>query len=208
MNFAVNLVNAIAGLPPALLYVVIVVWMSLESAGAPIPNEALLLFCGYLVYLGHLSLPIAWLAALGGTLIGASVSRWIAYRYGPAGVDKVGRYVLLNRGRLRAAEAWFARWGPHTIFLARLTPIVRTVISYPAGLAKMPYRPFVIATAFGAAIWNLLMLLIGQKAGEHWSDLFDRYHTPALIVGLLVIIAVVAYLALEHAVKRRFVEGG
>ena len=207
MNIALQVVGAIASLSPALLYLVIVAWMVAESCGAPIPNEAILLFSGYLVSIGHLSLPLAWLAATAGALGGASISWWIAGRYGPAGVDRVGRYLLLNRGRLAAAQAWFRRWGPHTIFLARLTPVVRTVIGYPAGLARMPYRPFALATLLGAGIWNLAVLYVGRLAGEHWTELFERFHTPALVVGVAVILALVAYVGFEHAVRRRFSEG-
>ena len=91
-----------------------------------------------------------------------------------------------------------------TIFVARLTPIVRTVISYPAGLAAMRYRPFILATAVGCAIWNLLVLLLGMAAGAHWEEVFQRFHTPALLVGAAVIAAGVAYLLAEHTLKRRF----
>jgi membrane protein DedA with SNARE-associated domain len=134
------------------------------------------------------------------------VAWWIAKTYGPAGVDRVGRFVILNKGRLAAAQAWFDRWGPHTIFLARLTPVVRTVISYPAGLAAMRYRPFITATIVGAGIYNVVILLIGQAAGPHWTELFERFHTPALAVGIVIILLVVAYVGFEHVVKRRFAE--
>src|SRR5439155_16920416 len=106
----------------------------------------------------------AWVAATLGSMGGATLSWWIAKQWGPAGVDRVGRYIFLNRGRLAAAQSWFGRWGAYTIFLARLTPVVRTVISYPAGLAGMPYRPFLTSTAVGAAIWCGVVLIVGQQA--------------------------------------------
>ena len=178
MNFPLEAVNAVSGLPPLLLYLVVLLWLVLESAGAPLPNEAILLFSGYLVAVGHLEPVLVVVAATLGSGTGATVAWWIAKTYGPAGVDRVGRFVFLNKGRLAAAQAWFDRWGPHTIFLARLTPIVRTVISYPAGLAAMRYRPFIIATVVGAGLYNLVILLIGRAAGPHWVDLFERFHTP------------------------------
>jgi membrane protein DedA with SNARE-associated domain len=206
MNFALDAVNAIAGLPPLLLYFAILVWLILESAGAPLPNEAILLFSGYLVAIGHLDAILVVLAATMGSGTGATLAWWIARTYGPPGVERVGRFVFLNRGRLAAAQAWFNRWGPHTIFLARLTPVVRTVISYPAGLAAMRYRPFVVATVLGAGLYNLVILLVGRAAGPHWVDLFERFHTPALLVGIVVILLVVAYVAFEHVVKKRFAQ--
>ncbi len=206
MDTALTVVNAVAGLPAALLYLVIILWLIAESAAVPIPNEAILLFSGFLVGSGHLNLFVALGASIIGTVGGATLAWWIARTFGPAGVRKVGRYVLLTPGRLAAAEGFFQRRGPVMIFLARLTPIVRTVVSYPAGLAGMRYRPFVLATAVGCAIWNLLVLLVGRAAGEHWTDLFERYHNPVLLVGAAVILAGVAYLALEHTLKKRFAE--
>jgi len=198
-----SIVHAIASLPPVVLYLVILVWLIFESAGTPIPNEAILLFSGYLIAIGKLLLLPAWGAAVLGSLLGATISWGIAKRWGPAGVDRVGKYILLDRERLKAAQAWFGRWGAYTIFLARLTPVVRTVISYPAGLAAMRYRPFAIATAIGAAIWCLGVLVVGQLAGAHWADLFDRVHAPALVIGGAIIVILIAYLVFEHALRRR-----
>ena len=202
-HVAISFTNAVLGLPAALLYLVIVLWLVAESCAVPIPNEAILLFSGFLVATGHLNLIAALAAAISGTLGGATLSWWIARTFGPAGVRKVGRYVFLTPSRLATAQAFFRNRGAATIFVARLTPIVRTVISYAAGLAAMPYRPFVLATAAGCAIWNLLMLIAGRAAGDHWTDLFQRFHTPVLLVGALVIVAVIAYLAFEHALKKR-----
>jgi membrane protein DedA with SNARE-associated domain len=209
VDAALSVVNAVAGLPPGLLYLVIVLWLVAESAGAPIPNEAILLFSGFLVGSGQLDLFLAWAVSIVGTLGGASLSWWIACTFGPAGVRRVGRYVLLTEGRMATAQGFFHRRGAVTIFLARLTPIVRTVISYPAGLARMPYRPFALATVAGCALWNMMILLLGRAAGEHWRDLFERFHTPFLLVAVAVVLAAAAYLALEHAVKKRYagVEG-
>jgi membrane protein DedA with SNARE-associated domain len=203
VDTALTIINAVAGLPSVLLYLVIVVWLVTESAGVPIPNEAILLFSGFLVAIGHLNLVAAWAASVAGTAGGATIAWWIARRFGPAGVRKIGRYVFLTPARLEAAERFFRHRGPLTVFIARMTPIVRTAVSYPAGLTAMPYRPFLLATAVGCAIWNLVVLLVGRAAGEHWTELFQRFHTPVLLVGVLVIIAAVAYLALEHTVKKR-----
>jgi membrane protein DedA with SNARE-associated domain len=206
VDSALTIVNAVAGLPAALLYLVIVVWLIAESAAVPIPNEAILLFSGFLVGIGHLNIFVALAASVAGTCGGATLAWWIARTFGPAGVRKVGRYVFLTPDRLAAAEHFFHSRGPVMIFIARLTPIIRTVVSYPAGLAGMRYRPFLLATAIGCAIWNAFVLLVGRAAGEHWTELFERYHTPVLLVGALVVLAGIAYLALEHSLKKRFAE--
>jgi membrane protein DedA with SNARE-associated domain len=200
---AINVVNAVAGLPALLLYLVIVAWLIAESAAVPLPCEAILLFAGFLVGLGHLSLPAAWIASVAGTLGGASLAWWIARRFGPAGVRSVGRYVLLTPSRLAAAEGFFRRRGAATILVARLTPVVRTVISYPAGLAAMPYRPFLLTTALGCALYNGLILLLGRAAGQHWLELFTRFHTPAIAVGIAVLVAAIGLLFVEHTIRKR-----
>jgi membrane protein DedA with SNARE-associated domain len=206
VNSALSVIDAVASLPPALLYVVIVVWLSIESAAVPLPNEAILLFSGFLVGAGHLNLFVTLAASVLGTGTGATFSWWVARTFGPAGVRRVGRYLLLTPDRLAAAERFFRRRGPVAIFLARLTPIIRTVMSYPAGLAAMPYRSFILATVAGCTIWNVLVLLVGRAAGQHWTDLFERYHTPLLVAGALIVVAAVAYLALEHTLENRLAE--
>jgi membrane protein DedA with SNARE-associated domain len=208
VNTALTIVNAVAGLPAALLYLVIVVWLVAESMAVPIPCEAILLFAGFLVGVGHLNLVVALAAAVLGTLGGATLAYAIARSLGPAGVKRFGRYVLLTPGRLAAAEGFFRRRGAPTIFVARLTPVVRTVISYPAGLAAMSYRPFAVATGLGCAIYSGLVLLVGRVAGEHWTDLFERFHTPLLLVGVVVLVAGLGYLGLEHAMKKRLASDG
>jgi membrane protein DedA with SNARE-associated domain len=206
VNSALTVIDAVASLPPALLYVVIIVWLSIESAAVPLPNEAILLFSGFLVGAGHLNLFLTLAASVLGTSTGATFSWWVARTFGPAGVRRLGHYVFLTPARLAAAEAFFRRRGSVAIFLARLTPIVRTVMSYPAGLAAMPYRSFILATVAGCTIWNVLVLLVGRAAGQHWTELFERFHAPLLVAGALIVVAVVAYLALEHTLKKRLAE--
>ncbi len=202
---AIAFIHAATSLPAVLLYLVIVLWLVAESCAVPIPNEAILLFAGFLTATGHINLIWAWAASIAGTTAGATLSYWIARTFGPPGVRKIGRYVFLTPTRLAAAEAFFRHRGALTIFIARLTPIVRTVISYVAGLSAMPYRPFLLATAAGCAIWNILVLLVGRAAGDHWAELFQRFHTPVLLIGVLAIAAVAVYLTFEHALKKRLV---
>ncbi|MGH7883335.1 MAG: DedA family protein [Candidatus Dormibacteraceae bacterium] len=203
-DLILHLLDSITRLPVPLLYLVIVVWLIAESAAVPIPNEAILLCAGFLVGVGHLNLPLAWLASIFGTIIGASLAWWLARSLGRVGVERFGRYIFLTPDRLTMAEHFFGRRGALTIFLARLTPVVRTVISYPAGLLNMRYRPFLGATVVGCAIWNLLMLLIGQAVGARWRTLFEQTHNGLLLLGGLVIVALIGYLIVDQLIKRRW----
>jgi membrane protein DedA with SNARE-associated domain len=203
VDSALHIVNAVSGLPAALLYLVIIVWLVAESMAVPIPCEAILLFAGFEVGIGHLNLLAALIAAVVGTLAGATFAYTIAHRWGPGGVARLGRYVYLTPSRLAAAQGFFRQRGAVTIFLARLTPGVRIVISYPAGLAQMRYQRFALATVLGCALYSLAVILVGRAAGQHWTDLFVRFHTPVLVVGVLIALIAVAYLALHRTLEKR-----
>ncbi len=197
----VRLAEGIQTLPPALLYGIVVLWLSLESSGVPLPNEAILLFVGYLASIGHANPMLGAAAGLAGTVIGATLSYSIGYRFGYPGVRRFGRYLFLTEHRLAAAERWFERRGRLTIFLARLTPVVRTVISYPAGIARMSYRPFIVATVSGATIWCSLVVAIGVLVGSRWLVLFDWLHRAGLVAAALVLAAAAILILLERKVR-------
>jgi membrane protein DedA with SNARE-associated domain len=199
-----RIVEALTSLPATVFYAVILCWLVAESAAVPIPCEAILLCAGFLVGIGHLLLPVALIASVAGSLGGASLAWWIARRFGRMGVERVGRYVLLTPTRLVVAENFFRRRGAPTIFIGRLVPVVRTVISYPAGLADMSYGPFALATVVGAALYNLAILLLGRAVGANWTALFNRAHSDLDLVGVLVIVVVIAYLVLHHLIQRRY----
>ncbi len=207
MDVALRLIDAVASQPPALLYLAVFAWMVGQSLGAPLSSEALLLFAGYLASQGRVAIVLAWVAALAGSLAGASLAWYIADRWGPAGVDRIGKYVFLSRSKLATAHSFFRRRGVVTVFLARLVPLIQAYVSYPAGLGDMPFRPFIAATAAGAGIWCIAWLLIGQATGPRWVDLFKMLDRPGAILAGLVVLAVVAYFASQHFRKRHAATG-
>jgi membrane protein DedA with SNARE-associated domain len=203
VDLALRIVDGIAGLPPGLLYLAVLAYMLGQSAGAPLSSEALLLFGGYLVSIGRLNPILLWLAATVGSVGGASIAWYIADRWGPAGVDRVGRYILLSRSKLRTAHRFFERRGVVAILIARVLPLVQSYISYPAGLADMSFRPFIAATAAGAAVWCLGLILVGNAAGPHWAVFFHLTNGPLLAAGTLVILAVAVFLVYQQLTHSR-----
>jgi membrane protein DedA with SNARE-associated domain len=197
-----QLAESIQHLHPALVYGVVVLWLSLESSGVPIPNEAILLFGGYLASTGQVNPVLVAAAGLTGSAIGATISYWIGYHLGYRGVRRFGRYILLTPHRLEAAEGWFHHRGRLTIFLARLTPVVRTVISYPAGIARMPYRGFLVSTICGAAIWCVFIVAVGDAVGPRWLVLFDWLHRAGLWAAAAVLLALAVYIVAERRLVR------
>jgi len=145
------------------------VLMLLESACIPVPSEAIMLFAGFSVSEGELTLLGIVVAGVLGNLTGS----WIAY-----GVGYYGRLDLLEKNRLihispkhlKWADDWFERYGAATVFFSRMLPIVRTFISLPAGVAKMPFWRFTAYTLAGCIPWVLMLALIGRSVGDNWEQ--------------------------------------
>jgi membrane protein DedA with SNARE-associated domain len=190
VNLAVDAVDAM-GLPGVFLL------MLLESACIPIPSEATMLFTGFNVSKGHYSLFEAVAVGSVANLVGS----WIAYAVGYYGrvdiLEKHGRKVGIRMHHLRSADRWFERHGNATVFFTRMLPIVRTFISLPAGVARMPFWRFSALTLAGCVPWVLLLTFIGQQAGDRWDDWKNSLHYVDYVVAALIV-AGVAYLVLRR----------
>jgi membrane protein DedA with SNARE-associated domain len=143
--------------------------MTLESACIPIPSEAIMLFAGFSVSNGELTLFGVVAAGVLGNLAGS----WIAYAvgyYGRLDLLEKNRLIHVSSKHLEWADDWFARYGAATVFFSRMLPIVRTFISLPAGVAKMPFGRFTAYTLAGCIPWVLALALIGEQVGRNWED--------------------------------------
>jgi membrane protein DedA with SNARE-associated domain len=171
----------------------IFVLMTLESACVPIPSEATMLFAGFNVNSGRFSLVVVVLVATVANLFGS----WIAYAVGYFGrvelLEKHGRKLHISPHRLQQADAWFERWGGWAVFFSRMLPIVRTFISLPAGVARMPFWRFSILTFLGCLPWVLMLTVIGEAAGAHWKDWKSALHYVDYAVAALLVVAVAYY---------------
>jgi membrane protein DedA with SNARE-associated domain len=176
--------------------------MVLESACIPIPSEVTMVYAGYLVSQGDL---VFWQAVLVGAFANL-VGSWIAWGVGAYGVD----YAILRHDhtsrRVDQAHRWFERYGSPVVFFARMVPLVRTFISLPAGVARMPFLRFSLFTLAGCIPWVFMLTFIGKQAGDNWENWKDKLH----YVDYAVIAAIViggAYL-LVRARRRRKTGGG
>ncbi len=162
--------------------------MGLESMIAPVPSEAVMPFVGFLVADGKWGLFEAVLATSLGSFLGSYLSYLMGAYGGRPFVLKVGKYLLLDVDDLERTERFFqggrSAW---TLFGCRFIPVVRHLVSIPAGIGKMRFWPFAIATTAGATLWNGFLLYCGFKLRENWSLVQTyRHHFDALIVGMLV----------------------
>jgi membrane protein DedA with SNARE-associated domain len=184
VQFAVDTVDAL-GLPG------VFVLMLLESACIPIPSEATMLFAGFNVSNGEYSLAAATAAGVLGTLVGS----WIAYGVGYFGrvdvLEKHGRKLHIKKSHLEWADRWFERHGDATVFFTRMLPIIRTFISLPAGVARMPFWRFTVFTLAGCIPWVLLLTFIGKEAGDNWESWKDSLHYVDYAVLAAIVIGIV-----------------
>ena len=152
--------------------------MGIESAAIPLPSELIMPLAGWKL-IADKGRGLEWvlLAGLFGA-IGNTIGSWVTYYVGLFGgrrvVERYGRYVLVSHHDLDIADRFFARWGNWAIFISRLLPVVRTFISVPAGIARMPIVPFTIYTFAGAFIWSTGLAYGGYKLGQHWERLRGR----------------------------------
>lgn len=166
--------------------------MVLESALMPLPSEVILPFAGVLVAQHHLTFwgAVGW--AVAGQMTGSLLTYWLGHAGGRALVLRYGRYILLRREELARADGWFKRHGDIMVFLARLLPAVRGVISLPAGIAGMPIVRFLVYSFLGTLPWTALLVWAGVRLGRVWEDprwrpLF-RTAEAAIWVGLAALV--------------------
>lgn len=169
--------------------------MALESMIAPVPSEAVMPFVGFLVVDGKWNLWLAILATSVGSIIGSLLSYWMGYYGGKPVVMKVGRYLLLNAHDLELTERFFhRRAGLWTLFLSRFVPVVRHLISIPAGMGKMPMAPFLAVTFVGSTMWNTFLLVCGMKLREHWGVVQKYSHQADIVVVAFIVLGLALFI--------------
>jgi membrane protein DedA with SNARE-associated domain len=178
----------------ALGYWGVVLLMAIESACIPLPSEVIMPFSGYLVYTGRFNLWWVSVAGAVGCVLGSLVAYWVGMYGGRPLIEKYGRFLLISRRDLDLADRWFARYGEIIVFASRLLPAIRTFIAFPAGVARMNLKRFVIYTFAGSLPWWMALAYLGQKLGEQWNKndtLKTWFHRFDFVIGILFVAAVV-----------------
>jgi len=184
VDFATNVIGdlGVAG---------IFVLMLLDSACVPTSSEAIMLFAGFKVADGRFTMLEVVLAGAAGNVVGS----WIAYGVGYFGrielVERHGKWLHITPKQLAWADRWFERHGDATVFFSRMVPVVRTFISLPAGVAKMPFWRFTLLSTLGIIPWVLAFAILGKQVGNRWDDWQERLHylDYAIVAAILVGIA-------------------
>lgn len=171
----------------------IVLLMAIESACIPLPSEIIMPFSGYLVSTGQMNLWLVSLAGAVGCVLGSLVAYWVGMKGGRPLIEKYGRYVLVSRHDLDLADRWFEKRGEIIVFVSRMLPAIRTFIAFPAGVARMNLKRFVIYTFAGSFPWCLGLAYVGQKLGEKWNEddtLKTWFHRFDFLIGIAAVILV------------------
>jgi membrane protein DedA with SNARE-associated domain len=170
-------------------YQAVFVLMVLESALIPVPSEVTMVFGGFLVSRGDLD--FFWVGMLGAlaNLLGSWLAYWLGLWGGRPLIERWGRYLLIRKHEIDRAEAWFRDHGEAAVFVSRLLPVVRTFISLPAGVARMPFGKFTLYTFLGCVPWCFALTWAGLLLGDNWET-FLRYGTP-ISYGVAAVIALV-----------------
>jgi membrane protein DedA with SNARE-associated domain len=170
--------------------------MAPESACIPIPSEATMLFAGFNVSEGKYSLFEAVAVGSLANLVGS----WVAYAVGYFGrielLEKHGKLLHIKPSHLQWADRWFERYGAPAVFFSRMLPIIRTFISLPAGVARMPFWKFTVLTLAGCIPWIFMLTFIGQQVGANWEDWKDSLHYVDYAVLVLIVLGI-AYLVIR-----------
>ena len=177
-----------------LSYAGIIVLMALESCNIPIPSELIMPFAGYLVSQGGMNIHIAAFCGAIGCVIGSLASYALGYYGGRPILEKYGKYLLLTRHDLELGDSLFLKYGDKIALASRVLPIVRTFISFPAGVARMNLAKFAAYTFIGSLIWSYLLAFIGEKIGKNQALLIPYFHKFDLVIEILIVLGVLYYI--------------
>jgi membrane protein DedA with SNARE-associated domain len=187
------LINAATNVIDAMGLAGVFVLMTLESACIPVPSEAIMLFAGFNVSEGNMTLFGIVLAGVLGNVVGSLIAYAAGY-YGRVELLDRNRFIHINRRHLEWADRWFQKHGSATVFFSRMLPIVRTFISLPAGSARMPLGRFVLFTTAGCIPWVLMLGIIGREVGDRWEEWRGYLHYLDYVVIAAVAVAIVYWI--------------
>ena len=176
--------------------------ITLESTLVPIPSELVMPFAGYMASQGEFSLPVILVINSVGAVVGSGICYWIGVVGGKPFLVNYGKYFLVRQHEIERTEAFFARHGKKTILIARFLPVIRHVISVPAGIARMPLPGFFLQTFLGSTLWGGTLILVGYYVGANWEALTSTLKRVDHVIGAILVLALVA-LGILFVVRRR-----
>lgn len=192
----------VQGLVRAGGYPVVFALIMLESTLVPIPSELVMPFAGFMAWKGEFSLPVILVINSVGAVVGSGICYGIGVVGGKPFLVKYGKYFLVRQHEIERTEAFFARHGKKTILIGRFLPVIRHIISVPAGIARMPLPGFFLQTFLGSTLWGGALILLGYYVGANWAALTSTLKRVDHVIGAILVLALVA-LGIRFVVRRR-----
>ena len=171
----------------------VLVLMIVESCGVPFPSEVTMPVAGLLAAAGHLNIVAVIVTGAFANLVGSLIAYWLAARFGEPLLLGPGRDAGIRRHHLEIADAWFGRWGLWAVFFGRMLPVIRTYISFPAGLAHVNLPRFSVLTFAGALPWSAALTLVGFLLGSNYERISGPIEKAAIVIAVLVAIGLVVW---------------
>lgn len=194
--------NWVQGVVEAFGYPGIFALILLESTLVPIPSELVMPFAGYMASQGKFSLPVIMVINSVAALCGSGLCYWLGVVGGKPALVKYGKYFLVRQHEIDRTEAFFAKHGKKTIFIGRFLPVIRHVISVPAGISRMPLPQFFLQTFLGSTIWGGTLILLGYFVGANWKSFSEQLKHVDHIIAAILMLALVAF-GIRFVVRRR-----
>lgn len=169
-------------------YAGVFILMALESANIPIPSEVTMPFAGFLASQGVFSFWVVVVVGAVANLVGSLFSYWLAVRWGEKALVALGRAHLFTIEDYEKGKSWVIKYGQASAFFSRLLPVVRTFISFPAGMFRLEIKKFAVLTFIGSFGWSWLLAYLGFQAGENWNYLRAYFHKFDVIIGALIVL--------------------
>ncbi|MEB7806979.1 DedA family protein [Mammaliicoccus fleurettii] len=179
-------------------YLGIALLILLENVFPPIPSEVILTFGGFMTTKSELTIVGVVIASTIGSVFGAVILYWIGRMLNVDRLERIiekwGKYLRLTKEDVRKADAWFDKYGPWTVFFCRFIPLIRSLISIPAGMSGMNQWLFLLLTTLGTLIWNLILVIVGAKVGDNWHqivnymDVYSNFMYAIIAIGIIVFI--------------------
>src|SRR3989339_1235619 len=192
MGFTEFLIENILRFFEAAGYWSVMILMALESMVAPVPSEAVMPPAGFLIAKGTFTFTGVIFFSTLGSLIGSLISYYMGAWGGRPIVERFGKYLLLDKKALDTSEKFFKKRGDIRIFICRFIPVIRHLISIPAGMAKMNLIKFSIYTIIGAGIWNTFLAYVGYKLQDNWDSIVKWEYRSWIDIGVIVVVILVA----------------
>jgi membrane protein DedA with SNARE-associated domain len=197
-----QIAHTVQGFVHDLGYVGLFVLIVLESTMVPVPSLLVMPFAGFLASQGSFSLPVILAINSVGALVGSSLSYWLGMAGGKPLLLKYGKYVMVRPADLAKTEAFFEKHGAWTVFIARFIPVVRHLISIPAGVARMRFPSFLFQTFLGASAWGGGLMIVGYILGSQWERVAKVAKRIDLVIAIVIVLTMVV-LAVRFVARRR-----